>query len=250
MRIFQLAPGNSPLRRLDPRTRVLGALGLALTVVLVNRWSALAAAAGISLVVVGAARTWNGMTLRRLGELSVFTLFLCVFVPLSVPGAPWVEAGPLAWSGAGLAFALRIGIKATAVMLLTGALLAAMEPSDLCHALYRLGTPSRLAQILFFCVRYLDVLHVEYHRLRHAMRLRAFRPALRPHALRSLGYLVGMLFLRSIDRSERILEAMQCRGFDGRLYALAVTTPGRADAVFAAAALAAGGGILFLEWGI
>jgi cobalt/nickel transport system permease protein len=248
LRILQNIPAG-PLDRLDPRTRVLGAVGLAALIVLLNRWSALTAAAAVGLAAVGTARAWNRMTLRRLGELSVFTLFLAVFVPLSVPGTPWVAAGPLAWSGAGLAFALRIGIKAAAVMLLTGALLAAMEPADLCHALYRLGTPPRLAQILFFCVRYLDVLHVEYHRLRNAMRLRAFRPSLRPHALRSLGYLVGMLFLRSIDRSERILEAMQCRGFDGRLYALAVAKPGAADAVFAAAALAAGGLILALEFG-
>jgi cobalt/nickel transport system permease protein len=32
--------------------------------------------------------------------------------------------------------------------------------------------------------------------------------------------LVGMLLVRSFDRSKRIMQAMNCRGFKGRLYIL------------------------------
>ena len=40
------------------------------------------------------------------------------------------------------------------------------------------------------------------------------------HTYRAYGYLVGMLLVRSLDRSERIVAAMKCRGFRGRFYLL------------------------------
>jgi cobalt/nickel transport system permease protein len=134
-------------------------------------------------------------------------------------------------------------------MLLCGALLANLEPAALAHALRRLGLPAKLAHALFFCVRYLETLHVEYHRLRNAMKLRAFRARLDRHSLRSLGHLVGMLFVRSVDRSDRILEAMKCRGFDGRFTSLDAFAAGRRDAAFALAAVLAAGAIAWVEWG-
>ena len=249
MRLFQTTE-KTAIGALDPRSRVAAALALSLLIVLLNRWTAIGVGVALSLAALTAARAFNRFTVRRLAELTVFSLFLLVFMPLSIPGTPWLRLGSLQWSGEGVLFALRIGAKAGAVMMLCGALMAAMEPSDLAHALYRLKLPAKLAQTLFFCVRYLEVLHVEYHRLRNAMKLRAFRPACGRHALRSFGYLVGMLFVRSIDRSDRILEAMKCRGFEGHLYSLAEFAPGRRDVVFGVWVVVLACGIGFLEWGL
>jgi cobalt/nickel transport system permease protein len=69
-------------------------------------------------------------------------------------------------------------------------------------------------------VRYIDVLDAEFMRLRQAMRARAFVPRSNRHSWNSFGWLIGMLLVRSLERSERILAAMKCRGFDGRLYLL------------------------------
>jgi cobalt/nickel transport system permease protein len=87
-----------------------------------------------------------------------------------------------------------------------------------------------------FTVRYLDLLHHEYERLRRAMRARGFRPGPNAHTLRTLGHLVGMLLVRAFDRSERVLAAMKCRGFRGRFPALHEMSWSRTDARFAAAA--------------
>ncbi len=249
MRLFDTESRGSPLSRLDPRVRVAAAGAGALLLVLLDRWTALGAAAAAVLALAAGSRAFGRAALRRLVELNLFTLFLLVFMPLSVPGTPVLRLGAWYWSAEGALAALRIGAKANLVMLLAGTLLAAMEPSDLAHALYRLRVPAKLAHALFFCIRYLDVVHEEYHRLRNAMSLRAFRPRCSRHALRSLGYLLGMLFVRSVDRSDRVLEAMKCRGFRGRLYSLAVSAPGRRDALFGAAAAAAALAVGFLEWG-
>jgi cobalt/nickel transport system permease protein len=88
--------------------------------------------------------------------------------------------------------------------------------------------------LLLFAVRYLGVLEAEYGRLRAAMRARAFRPRTDAHTLRSLGHLVGMLLVRSAERAERVMAAMRCRGFTGRLYVLDDLRWRAADSVVAA----------------
>ena len=123
-------------------------------------------------------------------------------------------------------------------MIALTALLATMEPAHLGLALNRLGLPAKLVHILLFMIRYIEVIHQQYHRLRDALRLRGFRPRCNRHTFRTLGYLIGLLLVRSIDRSERIIEAMKCRGFHGRFYVLSPFKLTVADAGFSLVAAA------------
>lgn len=247
MRIIEKEDRGNALSRRDPRVRLAAAFGFAMLVVWLEKWSPLV----LSLIAAGwvliRARACNPSTLRRLGEINLFTLFLFVFTPMSVPGTSLVELGRLQWTAEGCAFAGRIAIKANAVMILCSGLLSTMEPATLAHAAQRLGIPRKLAHALFFCVRYLEVCHLEYHRLRNAMKLRAFRPRFNWHSLRSLGYLAGMLFVRSLDRSERILEAMKCRGFNGRLYAFSAFKINLGDMAFAVFAGIVAASLVWME---
>jgi cobalt/nickel transport system permease protein len=92
--------------------------------------------------------------------------------------------------------------------------------------------PDKLTHLLLFTVRYLDVLHREYLRLWAAMKTRGFRPRVNRHTYRSYSYLVGMLLVRSFDRSERVVAAMKCRGFRGRFYLLDHFALSRSDLPF------------------
>ncbi|MGB6065998.1 MAG: energy-coupling factor transporter transmembrane component T [Desulfomonilaceae bacterium] len=71
-----------------------------------------------------------------------------------------------------------------------------------------------------FSFRYVPVIQEEYHRLVKAMKIRSFRPRTDIRTYRAYAYLVGMILVRSFDRSKRILAAMKCRGFKGRFYIL------------------------------
>ncbi|MBN1257277.1 MAG: cobalt ECF transporter T component CbiQ, partial [Planctomycetes bacterium] len=62
------------------------------------------------------------------------------------------------------------------------------------------------------------------------------------------GYLVGILLVRSIARSERILAAMKCRGFNGKFYILTPFKCRQADLAFSVLALCCLGLIGGLEW--
>lgn len=236
------------LHRIDPRVRVCMTGGYAFFVVACQSWGVLVAGLGISLVCLLAARLPWRPVMKRFGGLSVFLLMLFVTMPLTTPGAVWISWGPLTWSVTGIELAGRIALKAGAVMLMATALLATMEPAHLGHALHGLGVPGKLVHLLLFLIRYLDVMEQEYTRLRNAMRCRGFRPACTGHALRSLGYLLGMLFLRSLDRSERILEAMKCRGFAGRFHILHPRRLGGVDAVAGVFFLLLMTGLGYLEW--
>ena len=110
------------------------------------------------------------------------------------------------------------------------------------------GLQSYQVYLYFFTVRYLDVLHHELDRLRRAMAVRCFRPRMNRHTYRSVGYLVGMLLVKSFDRSERIVAAMKCRGFQGRFYVAGPLALTALDAAFAAAVAAAVGLLGYLQW--
>lgn len=167
---------------------------------------ALAVAAGVALVAM--ARISPGDLFRRLLPLEILLAVLMVLLP-------WP-----AYSHEGILLATVIALKANAAMLAVTALIGTMDAVTLGHALAHFHVPQKLTRLLLFMVRYFDVLGREYARLRAAMRLRCFRPAMNGHTYRAFGYLVGMLLVRSFDRSDRVLAAMKCRGFRGRYYLL------------------------------
>jgi len=111
-------------------------------------------------------------------------------------------------------------LKASAIVMMAMALLGSMEAVTLARALRSLRAPAGLVHLILFTVRYIDVLDQEYRRLRTAMKTRGFRPSNSRHTYVSFGYLIGMMLVRALERSERILQAMKCRGFHGHYYLL------------------------------
>lgn len=234
-----VAPGGALIGRLDARTRVIAAGLYAVAAVAAQGLAAQGLALALAAVLAVAARLPLGPTLRRLLALEGFMVLALATLPFTVPGIP--VATVLGWeaSAEGLSRALSIVLVANGVMLATQALLGSLEVAVLGHALARLGAPRRLVTLLLFTVRYIEVLAQEYHRLRLAMRARAFRPRTGWHTWRAFGWLVGMLLVMSLERSERIHAAMRLRGFTGCYPVLDHGHAGRLDWGFGAAHAAA-----------
>lgn len=240
--------------RVDPRARIVAALAFSVMVgVAVNDFTTLGTAAGAA--VLGA--TLSGLSplevLRRLTPVNLFVLLLFALVPWTIRGAETdgsslVTLGPVAYCEEGFLLACTIALKANAVVLALVALLGTLEMITVGHALSHLRVPDKLTHLLLFTVRYLGVLRREYSRLRAAMKARGFRPRMSLHTYRSYGYLVGMLLVRSVDRSERILAAMKCRGFRGRFYLLDHFAFSFRDAWFAAASVVVLALLALVEW--
>jgi cobalt/nickel transport system permease protein len=228
--------GASPIAALDPRTRVLAATAWALVVVGLSSLALLAAAVAAALAVACLAALPPRPTAKKVLTMDGFIVALLVLLPFTTPGAPIAEVGPFAASADGLNLAVAIALKANAIVLMLLALVGTMEPPTLGHALRRLAVPASLVHLLLFAVRYIAVLNDEAARLRTAMRARGFEPRTNRHTLETYGYLVGMLLVRAAERAERVLDAMKCRGFDGRFLSLVDFRFTRADVLAAAIA--------------
>lgn len=201
---------------IDPRARVVAAIGFAVTVVAMDSVASVALALVMAFAVAVAARLSARVLARRLLALEGFMAVLLATLPFSVPGDAVVALGPLEATREGLLLALLIALKANAVVVMVLAQVGTLEPVRLGHALNRLGVPQNFVVLLLITVRYIAVFQDEYRRLRQAMTARAFRLRSTWHSWRSIGWLMGMLLVRSHDRAARILQAMKCRGFAGR----------------------------------
>jgi len=209
---------HSLIDNVDPRVRLVTALFVSVTVAICNHFFSVGIALLAALCLVGFVGLAIKQVVKRLVELNFFMLFLVAILPLSVAGTPLFEWGFFFYSREGLQKALLIAFKANTIMITITGLAATLEPAIFGKAMHLLGVPTKLVHIFLFMVRYLDLIGDEYQRLRNAMKLRAFQPSSDMHTLRSYGNLIGMVLVRSLERSDAILAAMKCRGFNGRFY--------------------------------
>lgn len=239
-------PG-SVVAGLDPRIRLVTALGVIAGIIALSTPLALGAALAGGLVLVALARLPATVLRHRLMHVEGFMLVLLVLLPFTTPGTALFVLGPVAASGEGLARALTIALKVNAAMLSTFALLGSLEPVRLGRAAAQLGLPERLVHLFLFAVRYVGVFRAEATRLVEAMRARAFVARSNRHTWRTLGNLAGLLLLRSLERAERVEEAMRCRGHAGRLPATPTTPLALRDFAFTATTALAVGGLIVAD---
>ncbi len=152
--------------------------------------------------------------------------FLLAALPLVVTrsGDPLgtLELGPLTLtiSGEGLRMFTTIALKSW-VSVQAALLLAFTTPfHELVDGLRQLRLPRIMVAIISFMYRYLAVLADEATRMNRARLSRSAVIDGRGGGsigwrARVTGAMVGSLFLRSYERSERIYAAMQSRGFEG-----------------------------------
>jgi cobalt/nickel transport system permease protein len=173
--------------------------------------------AGLALALAFATRAARVRARFLLVRLAVVTPFLLAALLL-----PFVASGPRVtvlgmslaveglWGGFGMASRALLGAGASLL------LVATTEVPDLLRGLERLRVPALLTQIASFMIRYLEVVAGEVSRQRRAMTARGFDP----RWLWQLGPIasgLGVLFIRSYERGERIHDAMRARGFVGTL---------------------------------
>lgn len=205
----------SPINHLDPRTRLLTAVLTAITMISIDNIPVLTGALFFAAVMTAIASLGASSVLRRLVLLKGFVIALLLVLPFTTAGKPFFELGPLTPSVEGLNIALVIAIKVNAIALLNLALIGTLSPQQVGNALLQLRVPGNLVQLLLMSVRYISVLENEYYRIRRAMKARAFVARSDVHTWRTFGWLVGMLLVRSYERSCRVSNAMRCRGFNG-----------------------------------
>ncbi|RJQ09802.1 MAG: hypothetical protein C4551_03345 [Bacillota bacterium] len=189
--------------RADPRVKWLSTLSL--IVVFVSGSSLVALAAGIGIVFVEALAV-VGLSPAEVGRRLLMAL------PFAL-----VTAATLVLSGEGnisrvMVFILRLMGAILAMALLT----LSAERAALFTGAAGLGFPRTILTFADVTLRYAAVLSEEVRRLTRARLARGFEPAViwRPEAAAAFASLVGALFVRSLDRAERVHLAMLARSVD------------------------------------
>jgi cobalt/nickel transport system permease protein len=216
MHLEEFAEGTSLFHRLDPRVKFIGFIPYVFVIAQLKGIKYPALALLISLCMIIMTRIDVRKLFNRLVGVNIFVLLLWIFLPFSYPGHEVFHIGPLSATREGLLFSASITLKANAIVLATIAMLGTSEIFSLAHALVHLKVPNKLVYLFFFFYRYISVLHDEFTKLKRAILVRAFRPGTNMHTYKTYAYLVGMLIVRSYDHSQRIYQAMLCRGFTGR----------------------------------
>lgn len=235
--IDRFALGDSPVHRLDARAKLLAVLGYTLVLITFDRYTVADLA---PMLMLPLALLWFGQVpvwfaLRRIVVLSPFILMLVLLSPLydrmphPVTFGPWQYPVAGGWlTAADIAIKFALGVLALTAMMCTTPFALLLE------AMRRLWVPQVVVMQLGFLYRYIFVLIDEAMRLRRARDFRGAAQAPVGRRLASVGGVIGMLFVRTLDRSQRVHLAMAARGYRGEPHSLYQLRFTRTDVLFLA----------------
>ncbi len=213
---------NNLLARLDPRTKIVSFLAIILCMVStpITRSRDFGFYFLLILAMGLLSNVAPGRILKRVGLLMPFVLVIALFVPFLKEGHTWWSLKIYGWkldiTYEGAWTFLNIIVKSSLSILLLTVASATTSFPDFLKGLDLLRFPRLVILIMAFMYRYVFVLLDETRRLMRARSLRYFGSRYREQ-FRVTGYMIGVLFIRTFERAERIYHAMAARGFQGEI---------------------------------
>ena len=235
-RLDRLSYQDTFVHRLDPRIKVVCTMLFLFTVISFSKYEV---ASLLPFFLFPVLLTTIGeipikFLLKKIILVSPFAIFIGIFNPFLDTRTVTVLAGiPL--SAGWLSFIsilMKFSLTISAALLL----IATTSFPGICHALRRLGVPAIFVAQLLFLYRYIFVLMEEAMRIVRARDMRSFGK--RGLGMKVAVRLIGTLFLRTVERAERIYSAMLCRGFSGDIPSLKKYQLRSSDVLFALTTIA------------
>jgi cobalt/nickel transport system permease protein len=217
-------PRASAIHALDPRIKLMLAIGYILCVALMpsGAWLAYGLAFALALSVILFSDLGVANVLKKSAVALPFVLAAAPLI-ITAGGPALARVGGVAISANGAARFLSIAIKSWLSVQMAIVLASSTSFPDLLLAMRGLRFPKIFVSIFGLMWRYLFVLADEALRM---MRARAARSGEREGAkaggglawrAKVTGGMAGSLFLRGIERGDRIYLAMASRGYDGEI---------------------------------
>jgi len=223
----QYVPVESPIHRLDPRTKILATLVLAVVVFLAHGIGGLAAYAALLAALILASRIPVGYVLH--GLRPVFVLLALTFVLQIIfepPGGHVIfHRGPIAITKEGLTLAVYYALRFALLIVATSLMTFTTSPVELTDGLERLLRPFRrigvpaheLALMMTIALRFIPTLIEETDKIMKAQMARGaeFNQGSIVRRARALVPLLVPLFIGAFRRAEALALAMEARGYRG-----------------------------------
>jgi cobalt/nickel transport system permease protein len=214
---------RSPFHSWDPRIKIVSLLFFIFCTAALNHilWACIAILTATLSIFV--ARIPLRYPLRRLAAMGTFLGMFLVVMPLTVNARSgdllvrFEHLSFLSFNDRGFMLALLICLKASAIALLVEPLLSTSPFPVTIQALVRLRVPQMVCQMILLAHRYIFVFQHETSRMNKGMHMRGFRRRTDMETLRNIANFLGMLLVRSFERTQRVYEAMIARGYMGQL---------------------------------
>lgn len=223
----QYVPVESMIHRLDPRTKILGTLVLAVVVFVARGAGDLAAYAALLALIVLAARISPGYVLRSLRPVFWLVAFAVVFQVLFGPegGHAVFRRGPITITRENLAAGVFYGVRLALLIIATSLMTFTTSPVELTDGLERLLRPFRrigvpaheLALMMTIALRFIPTLIEETDKIMKAQMARGaeFSQGSIVRRARALVPLLVPLFVGAFRRAESLALAMEARCYRG-----------------------------------
>lgn len=212
---------DSLVHRLDPRVKVVTALVAVAAIVSLRSVPGLLGALALLALLARIAGLPLHYLLARMAWVLPFSGTLLLVMPFLHTGNPLfrLEVGPFAVTAGleGLARAVVYSLRLAGSLLAAVLLTSTTRFSRLLRAMEELGLPGVFTRVVDFGVRYSFLLVDELQRMQRARYSRGFVPRsiLQRLTAGSLGETAGALFLRSLERADRVHRAMLSRNYAG-----------------------------------
>ncbi|MBN1366941.1 MAG: cobalt ECF transporter T component CbiQ [Dehalococcoidales bacterium] len=231
----QYSDRNSFMHRLDPRTKFIVTLVFILAVILTlpAQWEAFILYFVIISILIGISRVPVLYVLKRSLLVLPFVIVIAISLPFfkeDVTSGSY-NIGLLRVSVAGLQVFYTILVKAWLSALSLILLTATTKVTELFKGLEQMHFPRVMIMILTFMYRYIFVITDEVMRMKQARDSRNFGGR---HwwQIKTIGNMIGTLFIRSYEHGERVYTAMLARGYDGQSRVLNRLNFKAADGIF------------------
>ncbi|MBY0588647.1 energy-coupling factor transporter transmembrane protein EcfT [bacterium] len=196
---------------LDPRLAFVTAMSASVSLALLRSWPALLMGWLVGLVLLSFRRTRWGVVWSRLWRLELLLGVFFLLLPLS-----W-QTGRIIWDIDQVEIPAKIFVRANAIFCFVMAFVEPLGVGGLLRAMQGIGMPAPLVQISTLSIRYLGLMQTELRQMRLAMVSRGYQHRWSRESYQAWAMILGMLFLRSLDRAENLRRSMAARSFGSTL---------------------------------
>lgn len=230
--IDRLSYRDTVIHRLDARVKVIATICFIIAVISYPKYEVLRLSPFFlfPVLLMTLSDTPVLLILKKMIVVSPFAVFIGIFNPLfdtktvALSEGLYISAGWISF----LSIIIKFMLTISAGLLM----IATTSFPGVCNALNKLGVPAIFTSQLLFLYRYIFVLMEEGMRLVRARDLKSFGS--RGTGIKVFISILGVFFIRTVERANRIYNAMLSRGFDGRIKTVKKSRFSPADAVFLA----------------
>lgn len=202
----------SPIHQLDTRFKLIGMLFLIFSVAFITKIELLIFSIVVSFCILTISRLPLMFVMKRIKLPGLLIFTIAIVTLFFSKGEILLQMGPLSITKEGLHSFFLILVRFMSIMLLMIVLFASTSFMQIVKAMRDLKLPALLCDMILFSYRYIFELGNDLKTMSIAMNMRGFKSK-SLFFLPTFASLLGSLFIRSYEQSDRIYNAMIMRGY-------------------------------------